>query len=154
MGWTTIRHSGDVMEDLHHSMIGKGFKVVEYKKTKNIIYTAIRNEDTGKIFGEVFLFCIGNSEISFKGIEEDTGPFYYGTGKKIIKILSPTKNEIALEWRRKCLMTLKKGKICKFKESVYFQGKGYTEFVYLGNNIFQPIGENFGLRCKYWRDYI
>ena len=69
------------------------------------------NKQTGKtkVFGAVCLTQIDNSEYCnfyIKEMDETMGPFYNDCPNNIIKLLSPTDNEHALEWRRKCLETV------------------------------------------------
>ena len=69
------------------------------------------NKQTGKskVFGAVCLTQIDNSEYCnffIKEIDESMGPNYYDCPSAIIKMLSPTDNKFALEWRQKCLETV------------------------------------------------
>lgn len=156
MGWLTVKHNGNILEDLKNTMIGKGYSIVAHNKKGDCIYTAIKNEKTGKVFGYVFLVFIEDEEISFKEIDESCGPLSYGASKKVINALSPTTDKTALNWRKKCLFSLKKFEKCTFKQSVGCEGedKEYKDFIYLGRNLFKPIGEDFSIRIKDWKDYI
>ena len=156
MGWTTIRHSGDVIKDLYKCMIGhdENFEILEHSLKKNVIYTETKNKKRNIIYAEVFLYSIKDREISFKGLTEFSGPYNYNCPKKILKMLSPTDDIYALEWRRKCSLSLKKGQEYKFRDKIYCEDKEYTEFIYGGNNLFRPKNENFYIRINNWREYI
>ena len=49
-----------------------------------------------------------NSEIAFKVMDEECGPYYYNCPKKILKMLSPTECKNAIEWREDCWSKFKK----------------------------------------------
>ena len=38
----------------------------------------------------------------YKDMDETMGPCYYNCPEKILRILSPTTNEYAIKWRKKC----------------------------------------------------
>lgn len=156
MGWTSIKHSGDIIKDLKKCIIGsdKNFEILEHSIKSNVIYLAVKNKIKNVILAEIVLYNIKNGEIFFKDMSEFEGPYYYGCPKKIIKLLSPTDNEYALEWRKKCSLKLKTGEKVTFKEPILCYGEEHKEFTYYGNNLFVPLGENFGIRCTNWRDYI
>ena len=40
--------------------------------------------------------------IGYKDMEESEGPYYYNCPERILKLLTPTSNEYALRWRKKC----------------------------------------------------
>ena len=152
MGWLTVKHSGNVFEDLKNTMIGRGYSIVAHNKKGNCIYTAIKNEETGKVFGYVFLFVIEDKEISFKEIDETCGPLTYGASKKVINALSHTTDKTALNWRKKCLLSLEKFEKYTFERPVICEDKEYKEFIFYGRNLFKPIGENFLIRIRDWKD--
>lgn len=155
MGWTSIKHSGDILEDLKKTMIGNNFELLQHSIKSNAVYTAIKNKTTDNIFACVFLYSIKNGEIQFKDVCESEGPFYYDCPKKIIKILSPTDNENALDWRKRCSLNPKVGeKITFINSKISCEGKEYDEFIYMGKNLFKPINEDFCIRINTWKSYI
>ena len=71
-----------------------------------------------------------NYNICWKEMDEDMGPYYYNCPKRILDLLTPTSNQNALEWRRKCrerldkrgqMPPLKKGTVIKFSSPVEFR---------------------------------
>ncbi len=82
------------------------------KRVENDIYEPI---DDGIVFGVVFLTSVDNKSywenFAYKDMDETCGPYKYDCPKAIIDLLSPTDNEYALEWRRKCLENANKPKL-------------------------------------------
>lgn len=74
-------------------------------KSKNALYLAILNKVTNKIGARIIIYekNLNTGEVFFKEMTENEGPYYYDAPKKLIKLLSPTDNEYAREWREKCL---------------------------------------------------
>ena len=60
-----------------------------------------------------------------KTMDETMGPFYYDCPKRILKMLSPTDNEAALEWRRKCAESGKKPGVTKLPVGTRLRLKNY-----------------------------
>ena len=56
----------------------------------------------------VKIVCNTSTEIGFKVMDESMGPFYYNCPKKILKMLSPTEYENAIEWREECWKNFKR----------------------------------------------
>ena len=52
------------------------------------------------------LFC----EFYYKDMDESSGPYAYDCPKSILDLLSPTTNEFALNWRRKCYANIERKK--------------------------------------------
>lgn len=58
-----------------------------------------------KVFGTVFLTSVNNNDyynFSYKDMDESMGPCYYDCPESILKLLSPTDSEYALNWRASC----------------------------------------------------
>ena len=67
-------------------------------------------------FAVVFLTVVNNKDyynFSYKDMDESYGPFYYDCPESILKLVSPTTNECALEWREKCREHNRKRKLLK-----------------------------------------
>lgn len=67
-------------------------------------------------FAVVFLTAVDTNDyynFSYKDMDESCGPFYYDCPDSILKLLSPTTNEWALEWRKKCREHNRKRKLLK-----------------------------------------
>lgn len=63
-------------------------------------------ETEQEAFAVVFLTKVDNSDwfnFAYKDMDETMGPCYYDCPKSILDVLSPTDNEYAIEWRRKCM---------------------------------------------------
>lgn len=58
---------------------------------------------TDEVVGVVVPTRVDGSYIAIKVMDESMGPFYYDCPRSIIKLLTPTTNENALEWRKKCI---------------------------------------------------
>ena len=79
-------------------------EIVRSQVGARVAYIAIRNLATLEIGAIVVL--IGRDrkrgEIGFKVMSEGEGPYYYGCQDRILKILTPTQDPGALEWRSRC----------------------------------------------------
>lgn len=63
------------------------------------------SESEREVFGVVFLTSVKNSDyfnFSYKDMDETCGPYEVKCPMSIIKLLTPTDNERANEWRRNC----------------------------------------------------
>lgn len=65
-------------------------------------YAAVRDDRTGEVFGMVTLTSIDDGYFMVKEMDETVGPFYYQCPMNILKLLTPTDNEQANEWRKNC----------------------------------------------------
>ena len=142
MGWNGITLNGKNPKNIIKDEIerDKRFEVKYLSKKGKVIYTAIKNKDTEKIFASVFLLDIDKerNELYYKEVVEEAWPFVYEAPEKLIKLLSQTDDEDALEWRKKCLYKPKKGDKIKFKIPITFvNGDVLSEFVFKGYSTFQ-----------------
>ena len=95
-------------------------EVVKSAMVGSTYYAAVRttNSETGydKIWGAVVLTSTKKDDgfnFGYKDMSEDMGPCYYDCPKRILDLLSPTDNEYALNWRRKCYEKLSKPSLSK-----------------------------------------
>lgn len=67
-------------------------------------YYAAARSQRGNVYGLVVITQVDRKtgEFYYKDMSEDMGPFYYDCPPSILKLLSPTDSESALEWRRLC----------------------------------------------------
>lgn len=72
----------------------------------DVYYAAMKDTETGTIWGLVVLTDIYNGEFGYKDMSEDMLPYYFDCPKEIIKLLSPTNNEYANQWRQRCLQNV------------------------------------------------
>lgn len=70
-------------------------------------------ENTRTVYGEVIITSLKDGEFYYKEMSEDVGPYQYDCPVGILKLLSATDNEHALEWRRKCMMKRDRKKLEK-----------------------------------------
>ncbi len=67
-----------------------------------VYYAAMRSAKTGKVWALVVLTDFDNGEFGYKSMDETCGPCCYDCPISILKLLSPTTDKYALEWREKC----------------------------------------------------
>lgn len=65
-------------------------------------YAAIRRKDDGVVYAVVALTQMENGEFWYKDMSEFCGPCKEKCPTGILKLLSPTENDLALEWRKQC----------------------------------------------------
>ena len=103
---------------------------------KNEFYAAVESVNSQtqdkRVFALVILIKRFKNEsynICWEEMDEDMGPCYYNCPERILDLLTPTSNQNALEWRRKCrekldkrgqMPPLKKGTAIKFSSPVKF----------------------------------
>ena len=67
----------------------------------------------------------------YKDMDETMWPYYYNCPERILKLLTPTTNENALEWRKRCWENIERkkarpkfevGDILEFEEPIEFSG--------------------------------
>lgn len=95
--------------------INKGTMTIEKSAmVGSTYYAAVRTitkddipipDDEQTVFGVVMLTAVDNNDyfnFSYKVIEETWGPSERDCPESILKLLSPTESEYAIEWREKC----------------------------------------------------
>lgn len=98
-------------------------------------YLAIEQVKNGKreVFAVVCLLDYPRDSyfnFGYKAISEEMGPYYYNCPAKILNLLTPTANQTALEWRRRCQefaekkaktsAVLRPGAVIVFEEPIHF----------------------------------
>lgn len=76
--------------------------VLKLSLVGKVVYGAIQVVETGMTWGLVALTDVKGDDFSYKDMDESCGPNRYDCPVSILKLLSPTTNENALEWRKKC----------------------------------------------------
>lgn len=105
---------------LKSSMVGSVYygaieslkKFVKKDNDGKSIYEDIPKEER-KVFGVVFLTSVDMKDyfnFYYKDMDETMMPCYYNCPKSILKLLSDTDNENALEWRSLCYENIEKKK--------------------------------------------
>ena len=81
------------------------YTVVKSAMVGSVYYGAIKNESSGEIFGTVILTSSdkkGGYNFGYKGMDETCGPNESKCPLSILNILTPTDNEWANKWRKRC----------------------------------------------------
>ncbi len=76
--------------------------IVKDSMVGNIYYAAMKSSKTGEVWALVVLTETDGTEFGYKDMDETMGPGYCDCPIGILKLLSPTDNEYANEWRRNC----------------------------------------------------
>lgn len=152
MGWTfahkekgvTIRQFFEKEFGYTDKETGVYHKVLECAATFTEAYLAIEVGDASgpkEVFAVVYLLSYRPKDyfnFGYKDMSEDMGPYYYNCPEHILKLLTPTENKLALEWREKCWERirakkarpkLREGMIIKFAEPIEFTS-GIKESVF------------------------
>lgn len=108
MGWTYYRASYfkngkiDRKAECDAEFTGENYEVVKSRLVGSTWYAAIKDKRTDEVWGLVCLTSVDGWDFGYKDMFEDMGPFCYDCPESILKLLSPTDNEYANEWRTKC----------------------------------------------------
>lgn len=73
-----------------------------------VYYAAVKHGND--IFGTVAKTYLDQGELIFDLISEDEGPYYTECPVSILKMLTPTENEYAKQWRDNCYEVIKRRK--------------------------------------------
>lgn len=66
-------------------------------------YGAVKLTSTGEVFAMVMLTSVRNrTEFAYKEMSDTAGPYAHDCPESILKLLSPTDNECAVQWRERC----------------------------------------------------
>lgn len=144
MGWTyTHKDEGESVKEF----FSKEFGYANEKRKTRVLDCAVvclreaylAFEDMNLVDGtrEVFaIVCaldyrpLDHWNFGYKDMDETMGPYYYNCPERILNLLTPTDNEYALKWRRKCreaverrkkVAKIKNGDILEFEEPIVFQ---------------------------------
>lgn len=129
--------------------IGK-YEVLKSSMKSSVYYAAVKKTkfsepEKATVFAAICMTSVNLKDhfnFSYKDMDETCGPYYYDCPVGILKLLSPTNNEYALNWRKKCrektkekrnpyrLSNLPVGSIVKFKApfdmKVHLKGNDIT----------------------------
>lgn len=67
-----------------------------------VYYAAMKSAKENKVWALVVLTDVTDGEFAYKDMDETMEPFYYDCPNSILRLLTPTENERANNWRRKC----------------------------------------------------
>jgi hypothetical protein len=111
-------------------------------------------ENELETFAVVFLTQVEKGMFYYKDMSETMGPCYYDCPKSILKKLSPTTNQYALEWRAKCLERAENlARANKMKTSLPALPVGSViKFMYNGNEVWlQKCAPNYQFKTAWWK---
>ena len=122
------------------------------------IYESIpENEQT--IWGCVMLTSVDNNNyynFNYKDMSEDMGPCCYDCPESILNLLSPTNNEYANEWRKKCRDRIEKkkrlGKVQLGQFITFIAQHETTSGVKPGDAVTLMKKRSFFSKRNYWYD--
>jgi hypothetical protein len=176
MGWDwSHRYKGQS----NREFFSQGWDSVEIladSTINNVWYAAVRVKETGQVFAAVYLISRAPRSyynFGYKSQSEDMGPNAAEAPKKILDLLSPTDNEYALEWRKRCQENLAKkaaapkagdikvGDIVRLHTALHFtNGMEIQEFTVVGHKdrsgrIQKRLSHN-GIRYQVprWRERV
>lgn len=137
MGWTSYVAShyknGKVdrkaeMDEIFTQKEHDGYpemRVLKSVMVGSTYYAAVNVKDskknTNQTFGVVALTSTrltNGMNFAYKDMGESMGPYYYDCPESILNLLSPTDNEYALEWRKRCREKIKAKKEKRDKASL------------------------------------
>lgn len=140
MGWTgTHKDSGESLKEFfegefNHEKDGRCGTVLDCATKNNVSYLAYEVVENGsrKIVALICLLRYKNGDyynVMYKDMDETMGIYEYNCPERILKLLTPTDNERANEWRKNCWKKIEKrksriklsaGDIIEFDEPVKF----------------------------------
>lgn len=106
MGWTYYETCGNKdRKELCRREYGNSpswATIVKDELIDTVYFAAMKDTDTGEVWGLVVLTDFDGSLFGYKGISEESYPYYFNCPLNILELLSPTDNENAIEWRKHC----------------------------------------------------
>ena len=165
MGWTETYYQFKLSHKQRREEMDKLFTwesadyshcVLRSSITNNVYYAAV--EDTEKSTGKKDVWaavCLISERkdgygywYGYKDMDETCGPYSYDCPLAILKLLSPTENEYANEWRRKCYEKHKKPSLSSMPEG------SSIRFICPYKTTYHEAGESITLTktvtCRYW----
>jgi len=108
--WYYEKQPGESMRDfiVRNEFTSEAIEIVASAIYLREGYFAIKNKQTGAVFGVVVTIEHSPEGVGLKVMEEDVGPFYYNAPAKILDALTPTDNLWAMCWREGCREVLNK----------------------------------------------
>ena len=84
------------------------YKVLKSSMVGATWYAAIQKDDI--VFAAVFSTSTNGWDFGYKDMDETCGPYYYDCPLSILKLLTPTENNNANNWRELCKLNIEKKK--------------------------------------------
>lgn len=130
MGWTFVpKKYGQTVKDFFSEQFNsESGKVIACYSKLNVAYIAYETKQK-EVIALVCMISRKGGYFGYKDMDETMEPFYYDAPAKLLDILTPTTNELALKWRKKCQENLKKrkerkkfsiGDTIKFEKPLHF----------------------------------
>lgn len=125
MGYTSLHLPKDKEKsELLWAISGSSYETLKLLKKGSTYFAAQKHIETGKIFALIILTERRNGEFFYKIMDETSGPYHTAKcPQSILKLLSPTENECALNWRKKQNDTppnVKDGEYIKTNKKIHF----------------------------------
>ena len=76
--------------------------IVKDSMVGNVYYAAMKSSKSGEIWALIVVTETDGNEFGYKNMGETCDPYYYDCPIGILKLLSPTDNAYAKEWRKNC----------------------------------------------------
>ena len=108
--WTDDRFTVDRLKEVYDMWENKNdgkTHVLKISLVGSVVYGAIQVVATGEVVGLVVLTSTKGEEFSYKDMDETCGPNYWDCPLSILKLLTPTTNENAMDWRKRCYVQAK-----------------------------------------------
>lgn len=107
MGWSST-YTGRITSQEKKQRIDRirtwdNEEVVKSCMVGTTYYAAVKRKDDGVVYAVVALTQMEEGEFGFKDMSEICGPVEVKCPIGILKLLSPTDNKLAQEWRKRCL---------------------------------------------------
>jgi hypothetical protein len=123
MGWTSYHAShykngkvdriAEVKDYLGGTDAKDNLSVLAISQRGSVVYAAVKDNIRDVVFAAVILTSINMKDyynFSYKSMEESSGPAEANCPQKILNLLSPTDNEFAIHWRKRCRENIEKAK--------------------------------------------
>lgn len=157
MGWTFMKKPRDVKEYFREQLTFNDNKVLDIAILhRSTMYAAVHNTKSGEVWAAIFpLKFVPNAsdgyDFGYKDMDETMGPVESECPERILKLLTPTDREYAIQWRERCWDTIKlrklfrKGNRIRFEEPVSFtDGSTLSDFEVIRPGRFRSL-ENGGV---------
>ena len=152
MGWTGIdgKFPG-VKKFIETEAVSSEYDVIGHALKSNQLWAVIKHKTSGETAAILFLLRRYANEYDYKVMGEGMHPYYYDIPERLFKMLTPTTNKYALEWRAEVEQRLQQDKDNKAKpmgEGVLFKING-SRYMVVGRDkktlLIQDTARN------YWR---
>ena len=153
MGWTGIptKFPG-VQKFIETEAVFSEYDVIGHALKGNQLWAVIKHKTSGETAAILFLLRRYANEYDYKAMDEGMHPYYYDIPERLFKMLTPTTNKYALEWRAGVEQRLQQDKDNKAKpmgEGVLFKING-SMYMVVGRDNAKTLLIQDTAR-KYWR---